>query len=419
MALAFAVQVLLTRALAPAGYGALSTAISAIALTAPLAGLGVGKFWLRVFGAHGWRGLAWLGPTVRLAAVGTAVSALTVIAWTSFAALDRTIVAVTLIMLPTLLLYPASETLDAKLQVEANYVALAVRQLLPNLARTVVAVVAVAFGIQAVGVSIGLSAALTALAALFIAEVARASNGNLRLVGHGPRPEELTAAAPSLAEVARSAWPFALSGVFYNVYYQSDVMMLGWLRGPEAAGIYNVAFAVMAAVYLVPSIVHQRYLLPKLHRWIEHDKPKLLAVYRFGNGATLALGVAVAALLLALSPFAVRLVFGEDYAEAGRVLQVLALAVPGRYLATSVGAVLATADNMRRKVWLMGLSALVNLTLNLLLIPRIGATGAAIATVASETVLLVSYLLAVRAYVFGQEALRGWTLVPGGWNADR
>src|SRR5690606_28888087 len=129
----------------------------------------------------------------------------------------------------------------------------------------------------------------------------------------------------------------------------------------------------------------QKYLLPKLHRWIEHDKPKVLAVYRFGNGSTLALGVVVAIGLYLVGPWALTLVFGEQYAPAGAVLRVLAVAVPARYLATSAGAVLATEDNMRRKVWLMGLTALVNLSLNVALIPRYGIHGAAWATVASET----------------------------------
>jgi O-antigen/teichoic acid export membrane protein len=208
----------------------------------------------------------------------------------------------------------------------------------------------------------------------------------------------------------QQSWPFALAGVFYLIYFQSDILLLGWMVGPEAAGLYNAAFAVMAAVYLLPSVAYQKYLLPKLHRWAEHDRPRFLAVYRFGNAASLLLGFAVAAALLLVAPWGMPLVFGEAYRTSGQLLLVLALAVPGRYLATSVGSVLVTQDNMRRKVWLMGLTALVNLALNMLLIPRYGVYGAAWATVASESVLVLAYLYAAWRYVFGREAFRGWTL---------
>src|SRR5690606_1681884 len=97
-------------------------------------------------------------------------------------------------------------------------------------------------------------------------------------------------------------------------------------------------------------------------------------------------------------------------AAATAVIAILCVAIPGRYLATSVGAVLVTQDNMRRKVWLMGLTAAVNVGLNLWLIPRYGVAGAAWATVASETVLLMLYLGAVHRYVFGRDTFKGWTL---------
>lgn len=418
MVLGFAAQVFLTRALPPEDYGALNAALAAITLASPLAGFGVGKYWLRIFGAHGWSGMAWVRPSIALAAMGTTTAALLVSAWSQLSALDPSISLVAVVLLPTLILYPASETVYAKLQIEADYTGLSLRQLLPNLVRLGVASLALALGLQLLEVATLLSASLTVLALLFMRSVAKAGSGGLHLAGHGPRPEQVDARPPTLSQIGQAAWPFTLSGLFYLVYYQSDIVLLGWLAGPEAAGVYYVAFAVMAAVFMVPSVLHQKYLLPKLHRWVEHDKPKLLAVYRFGNGATLALGVVIGALVFALAPFAIDLVFGPDYTVAGRVVQVLALAIPGRYLATSVGAVLATEDNMRRKVWLMGLSAVVNVTLNVLLIPGHAMIGAAMATVISETVLLVSYLIAVRAFVFGPHALTGWTIVPGGWNAD-
>src|SRR5690606_15922288 len=176
-------------------------------------------------------------------------------------------------LLPTVLLYPASEMLFAKLQLEEAYRRLALWQAAPHATRLLVAATALAVGADLRQVAFGLTAGLTLLIVLFGRQLWKASRGQIALVGHEERPATPSAVAPGLGAVMRGAWPFALSGMFYLVYYQSDVVLVGWLDGPEAAGVYNVAFAVMAAVFMLPSVVHQKYLLPKLHRWIEHDKP--------------------------------------------------------------------------------------------------------------------------------------------------
>src|SRR3546814_4412984 len=43
-------------------------------------------------------------------------------------------------------------------------------------------------------------------------------------------------------------------------------------RSDEAAGVYNVAFVIMSAVYLIPSVIYQKFLLPKIHIWANHDQ---------------------------------------------------------------------------------------------------------------------------------------------------
>ena len=55
---------------------------------------------------------------------------------------------------------------------------------------------------------------------------------------------------------------------------------------------------------------------------------------------------------------------------------------------------------MRKKVKYMGIVALLNIILNIILIPVHGAIGAAITTVFSDIVLLLLYYTASKKYVF-------------------
>ena len=98
------------------------------------------------------------------------------------------------------------------------------------------------------------------------------------------------------------------------------------------------------------------------------------------------------------------------YEEAAAILQVLALAVPVQYLASSSDAVLTAGGLTAKKVNVQGLAVLFNVGANLLVIPRYGAPGAAVTTVLTEILMLGCLLWLVRRYVFGPDALTGWTL---------
>ena len=116
--------------------------------------------------------------------------------------------------------------------------------------------------------------------------------------------------------------------------------------------------------------------------------------------------------MLLLVPWIIPLVFGMAYHEAIGLLAILALCAPIRFLGASIGAPLLTQEHMRRKVGYMGTVAVINVLLNLLIIPLYGAQGAVVSTLLSEVTLLALYLLAVRRHVFGSDAWRGWGLRP-------
>tara|TARA_Y100000385_G_C12747569_1_gene489517 strand:+ start:111 stop:473 length:363 start_codon:yes stop_codon:yes gene_type:complete len=109
-------------------------------------------------------------------------------------------------------------------------------------------------------------------------------------------------------------------------------------------------------------------------------------------------------------PLIIPLLFGTAYREAVDILFIIASCAPIHFLATSIGATLVTQEHMRRKVRYIGMSAIINISLNLLLIPLYGAKGAAASTLVSEITLLVFFLFAVRRYVFGNDAWKGWNL---------
>ena len=112
----------------------------------------------------------------------------------------------------------------------------------------------------------------------------------------------------------------------------------------------------------------------------------------------LASGVFVAVVLVAVSPWLVPIIFGEKYRPVVHVLTVLAVCVPVRFLSTAVSSALLNEQHMRYRVLAMGLSAVMVVVFNVMLVPRYHEMGAAVATVAGEVSLLLAMFGGMRRF---------------------
>lgn len=402
---AFLTQVLLARELGPVAFGVFSASLAMVTLVSPLASFGVGHFWLRVFGEEGWQGRRWLGRSFGYTSLTTALVITALFFWAVLGPHDTTTRSLLVVLSMSLVGQVAMELLSAKLQLEGRYISLAMWQFLPHLLRLMsVTLLAFIMGDLMTLHGIALSYALISVGILGLGCVGmwRMYHRSFALHGHGIAPE-ITSAEPitaTIKQVAAQSWPFGLAGVFYLIYFQSDIILLKYIKGDEAAGIYNVAFLIMTAMYILPSVIYQKFLMPKIHLWANHDRDMFYQVYRTGNWLMLLLGLLAMLSIWLLAPWVVKVLFGDQYAGAVSVLVILALAAPIRFTAISVGSTLVTKDHMRKKVQFMGFTALVNISLNMILIPYYGIIGAAISTVASEVCLLLIYLKGTKFVFF-------------------
>lgn len=398
-------QVLLARELGPAAFGVFAAVLAMVVLVAPLASFGVGGFWLKAFGQEGWQAVRWLRDSLKYTLLTTFLVLAALFCWAMFGPHDATTRGLLMVLSICLLGQVAVELVSAKLQLEERYLALALWQFLPYLLRLLlVAMLALVFvkwmtlnNIAYVYAMI--SVGVFGLGAFFMW---RMYCGQLALKGHG---EANGSASPStslssIKQVAAQSWPFGLGGVFYLIYFQSDIILLKYMVGDEAAGIYNVAFVIMVAVYMLPSVIYQKFLRPKIHRWANHDREKFYQVYRTGNWIMLVLGLLAMLIIWLLASFGVKLLFGDSYMGAVLPLSILALAAPARFVASSAGAALSTKHHLINKIYIMAIAAVINLILNALFIPVYGIEGAAATTVATEVLLAFIMQTYARRFVF-------------------
>jgi len=172
--------------------------------------------------------------------------------------------------------------------------------------------------------------------------------------------------------------------------YRIDVYLLGALAGTYAVGIYAVTVPITEAIWLVSNAA-SAVLFPLVAKLQENNTSNNVTplICRWVLLAT----VLAALLVVVASDLVIRLFFGSAFAESGRVLLWL---LPGVVL-WAIARVLCNdiAGRGRPEINLfISLGALaVNIIANLVLIPKFGVNGAAIASSISYSLLTVTVVL--------------------------
>lgn len=405
---AFLTQVIMARGLGVGEFGSFSSALATVALFAPLAGFGVPALWLKVFGVEGWEGLRWIKPSFGFVFGSTLLVLLVIFLWGGLGAHESATKHLIFILSFYILGQVAIELVSSKFQLEERYLELAVWQLFPHVLRFVL--IAVMFWLVSDYASLTLAGAIYSAVAviclvLSAVPLLRMSRGNFLLRGHSGSHVLGSCGDLGWKEVACNAWPFGVGAFAHLIYFQSDIILIKYMVGNEAAGHYNVAFTVIAAIYLLPSVLYQKFLLPKMHRWAAHDKERFYLVYRKGNLAMLCFGLVAMTGVWLLGDGFIVLLFGSSYKETSGLLNILAVSAPLISVALSAGATLVTNENVREKVKYMLFVAVLNFLMNVVVIPIWGAEGAALTTVASNAVLLALYLYGAERKVFQKRFL--------------
>jgi len=210
-------------------------------------------------------------------------------------------------------------------------------------------------------------------------------------------------AAPSMAlfrTTLRYGTKAYLAALFAYLAQRVDILFLTRIAGSEQTGYYAAATSIATVATLFP-IVAGTILFPRLssmtdpaERW--RLTRRVLAVVSAGMVGVCALGVL-------LAPVAVRLLLGVVFLPAVEPLRWL---MPGVLLRSANSILMnhfAAGGMPRITVYSPAAALAVNVALNLLLIPRLGTVGAAVASFAGSAALLAASLV----YLAANPARRG------------
>lgn len=207
-------------------------------------------------------------------------------------------------------------------------------------------------------------------------------------VGVHGRPGLSWNAARQLVRVGRSA---AIGDLMNALSYRSDMLLLMWLSGPTAVGIYALAVQALEPVWVLAGSAASGLLIDLPKQEAESWKRRVAATTRRAMVVTAGAVVAV----LAAMPLIVA-VAGPGFAATPLVALVLA---PGIVL-LAASKTLASLQLASGRLWWSSIASAVtvtsNLSANLLLIPLLGAVGAAASSSASYGASLATWMTAYR-----------------------
>jgi PST family polysaccharide transporter len=186
-------------------------------------------------------------------------------------------------------------------------------------------------------------------------------------------------------KVLRQCWPLALSALSVILYMKLSQIVLGSMMGDSALGIYAAAIRIPEAASFLPMVLASSLLPSLLRSRTRGPKVYRAALLRFFRINTL-LALCICIPVSLCAPWIIRVLFGPSYAEAGPILAVYVWSLLFVFLGVARGQHLLNELLTHLPFWFSGFGLVVNLLACLLLIPRFGTMGAAVATVLSQFV---------------------------------
>ena len=187
----------------------------------------------------------------------------------------------------------------------------------------------------------------------------------------------------------KDSWPLILSGLAVSVYLKIDQVMIKKMLNNQEVGYYAAAVRVSESWYFIPMAITAS-LFPAI---VNAKKvSRILYMNRLQKLYDLLawMSIIIAIPVTIFSGPIVKLLFGPEYSSSAGVLTVYIWAGVSVFLGVGSSQYLITENLTKLSFYRTFLGMIVNVILNLILIPKIGIVGAAVATLVSYTAAVFS-----------------------------
>lgn len=190
-----------------------------------------------------------------------------------------------------------------------------------------------------------------------------------------------------VSTLVKAAIPLGVISLVYTIYFHVDSVMLEVMKGEAVVGWYNAAYKLMESLVFIPSLLAAA-LLPAFSRYYPDASRSLISI---SEKATRFLIMVILPICFGTTFLAKKLIFmiyTPDFKSSILALQILIWVLVLISLNYILGSLLVAMNRQVTMMYIVIGALILNVGLNLLLIPRFSFVGSAAATVFSEIVVV-------------------------------
>jgi O-antigen/teichoic acid export membrane protein len=189
-----------------------------------------------------------------------------------------------------------------------------------------------------------------------------------------------------------SALPMGGGVMLRQLALQFDILVLAWLTNLTTVGLFSGPYRISMALRVIPQTLSPP-LYPLFSRTADSSPAGFTAAYQRSLKFFALISFPFAAFFTAWSEPILRLAFGAKYLPAIPAMQLLGIGMVPFFVSTLFQYLFAALDQQRRFLWSTCAASALRIILLVILVPKYGFIGPAIAFVCSEVVIVAIWMI--------------------------
>jgi O-antigen/teichoic acid export membrane protein len=184
-----------------------------------------------------------------------------------------------------------------------------------------------------------------------------------------------------------SALPMGGGVMLRQLAFQLDILILTWMTNLTTVGLFSGPYRISMALRVIPQTLSLP-LYPLYSRTAHLSPARFREAYHWSMKFFALISIPLAAFFIAWSKPILRLALGAKFLPALPAMQLLGLGLVPFFLSTLFQYLFAALDEQRRFLASTCVGSALRILLLIILIPRFGFAGPAIAFVCAETLIV-------------------------------
>lgn len=193
--------------------------------------------------------------------------------------------------------------------------------------------------------------------------------------------------------------PFGIGSIFVMAYDRIDVLILQLLRSTTEVAIYSVAYSIYRNSSIISGIILMQVYNNYSIKFIKDKCFNKISILKDGS-LLFILSVVLIFIYFIFGYAIITFLFGKNFYDSSKVLYYLSFALPFLFLNNFTGVLLNSSRNEKLTMTTTFIGFVINVSINLILIPRLGIMGAVLSTILTEFFVFIiqAFMLTRLAY---------------------